>query len=248
MNKFSLSCLTCGVLLAALGAEVQAAEVTVKTDVVNGRAPVALVSIKNQTSPGVPPEVGHVLEVDYSFTDEDGDAESGTILEWRRDSTVISNNNNYTAQSADVGKSITVQVTPKTNPGYTEPFSGAAVVSAAVGVERGVASFTHNVVGRTWAQANSYCGGLGGGARLPTVAELKKLFVSATSATIADGSQSNNEMCSMHGWCGGGMHAGTYWTLDQVASGYHVPVYMVNGMHYPGFKADAQPLPTVCVR
>jgi hypothetical protein len=254
MNKFTLSRLTSGLLLAALAVGAQAAEVTKATDMVKGRVPVAgLVSITNQTSSGVPPEVGHVLEVEYSFTDADGDAENGTVIEWRRGSTVIATTNTYTIQNADVGKSITAQVTPKTNPEYTEPFSGAPVVSAAVSVERGIGSFTHNQTQRTWVQADGYCKSLGNGARLPTVAELKKLFVSATSATVADGSQSNSEMCGVHKWCSGGTNRDHYWTLDTAlnpanGSYTHVPVYMVNGQHFPAFRAEAQPLPTACVR
>jgi len=246
MNRFSLSKLTAGLLLAALAAGAQAADVSTVTDTVKGRAPVAgSVSIANQTSPGVPPQVGHMLQVDYDFTDADGDAENGTAIQWMRGSTVIGTSSTYTAQSGDVGQSITAQVTPKTNPDHTEPFSGAQVTSAAVTVELGIASFITSSIPRSWAAADGYCKGVG--ARLPTALELEKLFVSATSATVANGSQSNNEMCSVHGWCSGGK-AGTYWSSTVAGHGAHIPVDMNSGMRHVDFKADAQPLPVACVR
>lgn len=265
MNRFTLSRLSAGLLLAALAAGARAAEVTQATDTVQGRAPVAsgvVINVQGKL-PGVGPRVGDTLQVDYSFIDADGDAQGNTGIQWTRGGGAISGemNSSYVTQTADANQSIGVQVTPKTDPANTDPSTGLLVSPATVTVvpANGRPSLGNFLapdgVHRTWNQANTYCQSKG--ARLPTPSELQQLFLNFTSATHVNSGASapaiNFEMCSLYNWplngqCGG--HAsmgGYYWTSLRADANYHRLIVMNNGNnYYQGRDVDAYPV--VCTR
>lgn len=236
-----LSRLASSLLLAALAVGAQAAGVSQKTDTVKGRAPVASnVAINNQSYPHfVGARAGHTISVGYGFDDADGDADSSAI-QWLRDGTAINGAtaSTYTVQSADANRSLSVQVTPKTDPAITDPASGVAIASAAIKVVTGALPvgifLAPDTVLRTWSQANSYC--LQKGARLPTLDELQQLFLSATSATVIG--DSNTEMCSVYGWplsaqCGGPYGSSNYWFDEPPGPTHHKDVFITSGgVHY----------------
>ncbi|VVO62545.1 hypothetical protein [Pseudomonas fluorescens] len=208
------------VLLLTLSPLASGVELMMTTTPVKGVAPIATnVLINNQSSPGSDPIVGNVMQVGYTFSDADGDGESGTTFQWHRAGSAIggATASSYTTQNADGGTSLTVGVTPRTDASTTDPSVGVVVFSPAVTVAplRGVALYIHpDTQRRTWGVANSYCQSLG--ARLPSEIELKTLYVDATSATGVG--QSNSEMCSSHGWpldgqCGGSEN--NYWSDTQ---------------------------------
>lgn len=100
-----------------------------------------------------------------------------------------------------------------------------------------------------WSEANAYCAGLSPQARLPTRKELQDLFVSSTSATVAGGSVSNNDMCTIHGWplfkfCGG--KTAGYWTREVFMGSIHYYVYMNDGAAY--IDGDTVAYNVTCVR
>lgn len=106
---------------------------------------------------------------------------------------------------------------------------------------------------RTWAEAKKYCEDMIPTASLPTPEQLQELFVSATSATLADGSQPNLEMCSLYGWalvqgdtCGGQGQNSYFWTNKFDINGFHFYVLMHDG--YSNGLADNTRADVACVR
>lgn len=225
-----------------LGVYGQAAEVVQRTDTVQGRAPVVSnVVIGNQSYPDfVGARVGHVLSISSAFADADGDTEAGSTIQWLRNGAAISGatGETYTVQSADAGRSLSVQVTPKTDPAITSPASGMVATSAAIAVTAGIMGYGNflapDALLRNWSQADSFCKSKG--ARLPTRDELQQLFVDATSSPAwapNSGYIQNTEMCSLYGWplagmCGGG-EKGHYWSSTSPSSGRHSLVAMTTG-------------------
>lgn len=251
MNRFTLSSLSAGLLLAALAAGAQAVEVTQATDMVKGRAPEASnVAVSNQSSPGARLAPSNVASASYSFSDADGDAESGTTIQWLRNGSPISGATSatYTIQAMDNGTRLSVQITPRTNAVSTNPDMGMPIASAEQGVGVIIGDFlAPDTVLRTWSTAENYCQSRG--ARLPTRDELQQLFVNATSANVADGGQANTEMCSLYGWPLGGQCGGSYndyWSSTSNGTGTHTSVGMANGGTYN--FSDASSRPVACVR
>lgn len=209
-------------LLVPLSVGVHAA-ISEPTGSVKGRAPVAnSVVISNQSRPGVQPRVGNVLQVGYSFSDVDGDAQSGTTVQWKRGTATVGTASTYATQTADANQSLRVEVMPQTDPATTDPASGVprastAVTVAAAGAAVGIGNFlVPTTATYTRNQAISHCSQRG--ARLPSSSELQQLFLERTSATAIG--QTNYEMCDVYGWpldamCGGvgGGNYG-YWSFD----------------------------------
>ena len=71
-------------------------------------------------------EVGDVLSGDYRYADADGDAEGESTFRWLRDGAPIpgATNQAYTLTTADIGHSITFEVTPVAQTGVRQ---GSAV-------------------------------------------------------------------------------------------------------------------------
>ncbi|WP_165452402.1 S-layer homology domain-containing protein [Paenibacillus thalictri] len=119
--------------LATTGAAVESAATTVVV-----KAPAAPVA-KNVTISGTATE-GQTLTGTYTYEDANGDVENGTTYQWyRSDDVQLTNhtkitgasNLTYVLQSEDVGKYISLEITPKN---ATVPTTGAAVESEATTV------------------------------------------------------------------------------------------------------------------
>lgn len=105
---------------------------------------------------------------------------------------------------------------------------------------------TPDTAARTWTVAEAYCQAKVPRARLPTKAELKHLFLSATRAKVVG--EFNTEMCTVHNWPLGGHCGGSklnYWTSTPNGSGAHFSVSLISGIAYP--NADGDPLQVTCV-
>ncbi|PCJ55377.1 MAG: hypothetical protein COA79_20855 [Planctomycetota bacterium] len=76
-------------------------------------------------------ELGDTLKGSYTYSDANGDAESGSEYRWLRNNFPISGANsiNFTLTSSDIDKSITFEVSPKTVTGDPK---GSAVVSSGI--------------------------------------------------------------------------------------------------------------------
>lgn len=110
---------------------------------VEGRAPMLTnLTVENTSRAGERPAEGDVVGVSgYDFDDFDGDDEvlngpDATSYQWLLDGTPITGaaDRQYTVLDTDAGKSLSVQVTPKTDPSVTDPFVGLPVVSSAFAV------------------------------------------------------------------------------------------------------------------
>lgn len=248
MNKFTLPQLASGLLLAVLAAGAQAAEVSQKTDTVKGRAPVASnVVISNQSTPGAVPWVGQVLEGAYSFNDSDGDVESGTTFQWLRNGVAIggATASTYTAQSADSKQTLSVRVTPKTDPTITDPANGVAVTTAGKFIAAsGIINrfLKPEPVLRNWSAANSYCQSQG--ARLPSQAELQKVLLDSTPITALG--QDTNAMQSLYGWPLALNEL--YWSSTVHSTGRHYSVSMRNGISLSDRTDDRFEYYAACIR
>lgn len=245
MNRFLLPGLIGWMLLVPLVSGVQAVDATTPT--VKGRAPVASnVVITNQTRPGDQARVRDALQVNYNFKDLDGDGDAGTTSEWRRGSANTGTGARiYTPVGADVYQSLTVVVTPKTNSATSDPFSGAPVTSAAITVlPANIGRFiAPDTTKRNWTTANSYCQGLGRGARLPTRDELKQLLIDTQIP------QSTFLICQWYGWpqsnsCQG--QGNEYWTRDAFSSSVHYDFSMYSKESYG--RLDAELKHVACIR
>lgn len=194
--------------------------VSAATGTVIGHAPAASgVVINNQSRPGMGLRNGDVAEVSYGFSDVDGDTESGTAIQWLSNDAAIggATASVYTVIASDARTDLTYKVIPGTDPAITDPAAGAEVTSAAAMIVDSVpADWTISPGPLLWPDADTYCSGLAGGARLPTEIELQTLFVAATrwpEASPGAGTISNSDFCTTHGWPLGGMWGGLYGLL-----------------------------------
>ncbi|EEF4509070.1 hypothetical protein FWL67_19210 [Salmonella enterica] len=142
MRKFLSLCLIMASVLMALlagGSSGLYAKDWTSGQTVIGHSPVAT----GVTVTGTP-QAGSVLSGHYTFSDPDGDDESGSLMQWYASGdggttvTPLSGNGassqNYTLQDADTGKQILFGVTPKTDPAITDPSDGPEVRSALTSV------------------------------------------------------------------------------------------------------------------
>jgi hypothetical protein len=232
------------------------AEISSKTDLVHGHAPVITdVQVDNLNQPGVgKAKVNDVLEGRYTFNDVDGDVEQGTQLQWvREDSqgnfTAIegATGNTYTVVKEDGGANLKLQVTGKTDPDITIPFSAPPVISA-VGIFGDIPYLPANVffAGNTAFSSSASTAGSAKscndkGGRMMSVVELQEAYLAMTSAETIP-SVKNTEICG-YGWtslaCKNGVYGeDLYWTSEQSGSIYKV-VNMTTGaqstMGAPGY-------------
>lgn len=220
------------------------AAVSQDTDTVKGRAPIVSgVTVSNQTKPGIPPRVGSILRVDYSFSDPDDDDESGTAIQWLRNGSAIGGATSaiYTATTADGGARLSARITPHTATSSTDPSSGTPLISAALEIVVGALPVGRFLAPPTapmnYTNAKAYCQSRG--ARLPTETELVQLYHDSTSAPEAG--YSNPEMCTVYGWPNGGVCGGqknTYWIAGET-SFYRHYIYMDNGGKGTGVSGDS---------
>lgn len=239
---------------------VQAANSAV-TATVKGRAPVASsVSFSAPSAIDGLIKKSEVATSSYTFSDADGDAESGTSFQWLRAGADIASAtaSTYTTVQDDVNANLTVKITPQTDPALTDPASGDPVTSAARHVVFMDATkwSTPTTVQRNWSQASSYCTSLGGGYRLPTKDELVALYIDATRAAAVypnEGYVGNTDMCDLYNWpmsnkCGGGNDVSwlSYWSSTADTPGRHFNVGMDFGNHYS--YADDRLFLVACVK
>ena len=161
-----------------------------------------------------------------------GDSESGTTYSWSGGGASGSTQTLVVPLAAGAD-TITLTVTPNTDATITDPAVGV-VQTATVAIPPSLGAFlTPDITVMTWSDADAYCTGLGGGARLPTKDELADLFLSATSATVAG--VNNTEMCRVHNWPLDGQCRGSrsgYWSSTPNGTGYHYGVYLNAGNAY----------------
>lgn len=224
----------------------------VATAIVTGSAPVAT----NVTVSGTY-AAGQTLTASYHYSDADGELEGASTFKWflgcNGDGYCTeapgATSQTYTIKPGDMGGHISFGVTPKSSSGT--PTNGnearsTPVMAGKVEIRR----FTTPEAGvyrDKWA-AESYCQGLGNGARLPTVAELLSLFRTVTSGGT------NTEMCSIYGWplykhCGGhtsGNAYDSYRASDTSSSGSNYMVVMTNGFNQP--TGNTNTMQVSCIR
>ncbi len=169
LGRYTVLQYTCTLLLIIPMLDINAGEISKTTLPVKGRAPViTTVSVINRTNPEAEFRIGHTLGASFGFADADGDSIDQSSFRWLRAGSAISGAtaSNYVTVSDDADKSLSVEVTPKSNPLSTDPAEGSpyispsvTVVSRAVSIGKFLPPDTRR---HTWASADSYCGALGG--------------------------------------------------------------------------------------
>ncbi|VXC55517.1 conserved exported hypothetical protein [Enterobacterales bacterium 8AC] len=142
--KHKLGSLLSGMLLSMLivGSAWSAITYT-PTSTVRGRAPVVTQStiVSDNASGNGLIDIGDTLSIGTpgTFSDEDGDIAIPQTYQWQADGADIpgATGNTYTIVAGDLGKTITVLVTPHTDPAITDPAEGIAVASNALTVIAG---------------------------------------------------------------------------------------------------------------
>ncbi|WP_431221780.1 ZirU family protein [Serratia sp. L9] len=105
------------------------------TSTVRGRAPVVTQStiVSDNASGNGLIDIGDTLSISTpgTFSDADGDTAIPETYQWQADGVDIAGatNNSYTIVAGDLGKAITVLVTPHTDPAITDPAFGLVVPS-----------------------------------------------------------------------------------------------------------------------
>ncbi|MFQ6293110.1 ZirU family protein [Yersinia enterocolitica] len=143
MNNKIGSLLT-GMLLSMLivGSAWSAVSSTPTTSV-RGRAPVVTPStiVSDNASGNGFIDIGDTLSISVpgTFSDEDGDVALPVTYQWQANGTDISGatGTTHTIVASELGQTITVVVTPHTNPAITDPAEGLPVVSNALTVVAG---------------------------------------------------------------------------------------------------------------
>ncbi|MFI8383865.1 hypothetical protein ACIGDK_16725, partial [Pseudomonas sp. NPDC079069] len=217
---------------------------------VKGLVPLATnVYITSSNTNGTPFSGGQTLTGNYTYSHPDNVDEGTSTFIWQRDGTSIvgETQKTYTLVEADdVGHKITFGVTPVSS---TSTYNtGLTVMSNTEQINSVLAPlFFLDKKTRTWAQADTDC--KNAGAKLPTSVELQALFVRATRATVANGSQYNNDMCHIHKWplngpCGGS--TSSYWSSTR-SGGVYINVSLING-DAANSSADFNTLQVACKR
>ncbi|QLR73244.1 hypothetical protein HV337_12150 [Citrobacter freundii] len=126
------------------------------TDTVKGRVPVITQStiVSADTNSNGVFDIGDVISISQqgAFSDPDGDAESQRTFQWQADGADISGatSDTYTVTASDLGKKITVLVTPHTDPTITDPDRGIDPQRRASGFNRTLVERVGAVVQLWW--------------------------------------------------------------------------------------------------
>ncbi|MCW8111145.1 ZirU family protein [Yersinia intermedia] len=130
-----------GVLLSMLIAGSAGSAVTsIPTSTVKGRAPTVTESniVSDNANGNGLIDVGDTLSVGTPgvFSDLDGDTATQETYQWQAGGVDIpgATNNSYAIVADDLGKTMTLRVTPNTDPAITDPAVGSSVVSNALTV------------------------------------------------------------------------------------------------------------------
>ena len=208
---------------------------------VRGEVPVATdVKIISSNSNGTQFSGGQTLTGNYTYSHPQNVGENNSTFQWYRNSTVIAGatQRNYKLiESTDFGSTITFGVTPVSSQIIDN--IGLMVKSDATSSIVSVLEpiFLLDSAGRKWDEADNECKKQG--ASLASATQLQELFVRATSATVADGSQSNTEMCDTHGWpgynpCVGTSSPGAYYWSSTPENVRNLVVNLTTGDTYTG--------------
>ncbi|AIC22533.1 hypothetical protein EY04_27540 [Pseudomonas chlororaphis] len=156
--------------------------------------------------------VGDDLRATYAIASGMTAAEDRSTYTWKRGATSLDTGSStgsstsgtvpaYRIVPADVGQTLSVSVEAKSSTVATGGNTLTAITSRAVApaeIPTARGDFFMLSGYAIWSDAKAAC--VSAGARLPTNLELQYLFVSKTSATIADGTQSNVELYTTYGW------------------------------------------------
>lgn len=135
-------------------------------------------------------QVGQTLTGNYTYADANNDLEGATTFRWLRNGSteiVGATANTYTLAAADVGNTITFEVTPVAltgtpTTGTSVASSATASVAAAFVTQGGLYWMPITASTYTWANAETFCATYTNngvtGWRMPTDAELRALYVS----------------------------------------------------------------------
>lgn len=201
------------------------------------------------------PQLGETLTLVYDYTDADQDAEATPSANWYYNNNPVGGQTgkaytpifNHVTGSGNACTDFTIsaEVTPKSLTGDPKIGDPTIVdpVTVAINLQTIPGFILPDTVQRTWSQANAFCATKG--AHLPTVAQLKKVFIDYTS-----GKKNNDQMSAKYGWpllggrCGGA--TASYWTStqDPVTKG-HYDVNMMDGGEFV-LAFDSSPYHTVC--
>ncbi|MFJ3368094.1 hypothetical protein [Pseudomonas sp. NPDC086251] len=146
--------------------------------------------------------VGQTLNASYRYSDADGDLEGASTQQWTRNGVPIAGatSETYNLVDSDNHQPLQFSVTPVAQTGT--PKSGAPATSAVLQVVGNTEGFlTPDTTLRIWTEADSFCRNQG--QRLPTVAELQQLYLTATTAPAigqSNGNAGNYDLYNVHGW------------------------------------------------
>ncbi|WP_261375808.1 ZirU family protein [Yersinia frederiksenii] len=139
-----ISSLLAGMLLSMLIAgSAWSAISSTPTSTVRGRAPAVTPStiVSDNASGNGLIDIGDTLSISTSgtFSDEDGDVALPETYQWQADGIDIpgATGNSYTIITSELGRTITLLVTPHTDPAITDPAEGLPVASNALTVVAG---------------------------------------------------------------------------------------------------------------
>ncbi|MDO9012159.1 MAG: hypothetical protein Q7U78_10210 [Gallionella sp.] len=206
-------------------------------------------------------QVGQLLTGAYTYADTNGDPQGVSTFRWLRNGAAIAGAtaSSYTLVVADVGNTITFEVTPVSS---VAPTTGTPVLSGATAavaaaalpagyISQGGLTWTPNTIGsatfggdffgwgipggyNNWTNANAYCTNttINGqtGWRLPTQTELSALY-------------SSGALAGAQGWT-----LGYTWSSTPFGVGFHYGVGLFNGSVHWFNDANIDYLYVSCVR
>ncbi|MFC0225470.1 ZirU family protein [Serratia aquatilis] len=138
-----LSLFSAMLLSMAIAGSAWSAITSSPTATVKGRAPVVTQStiVSDDASGNGQIDAGDTLSIgtEGTFSDADGDVAIPQTYQWQADGADIpgATGSTYTIVAGDLGKTITVLVTPLTDPAITDPAEGIAVASNGLSVISG---------------------------------------------------------------------------------------------------------------
>lgn len=142
-TKRTLTCLIGGMLFGFTVDALAATATSSPTVTVTGHAPTLTagdITYTDNNGNGVL-DTGDTMKVDpahdFAFADADGDTETTRTYSWKADGTEVGQGTTYDIQAGDLGKVITLEVTPHTDATITDPADGLAVTATHGGGQAG---------------------------------------------------------------------------------------------------------------
>lgn len=143
-TKRTLACLIGGMMFGMTADALAATATSTATVAVTGHAPVLTagdITFTDNNGNGAL-DIGDTVLIDaghdFAFTDADGDTETTRTYNWKADGVDTGETGaTYTITAADLGKTITLEVTPHTDASITEPADGVAVTATHDGGKTG---------------------------------------------------------------------------------------------------------------